>query len=642
MNRRYEYNDHDDRSRRRRSRQNRHEHPPKRKRSSGRWFLLFLLVIVATLWFAPAILLKTDLRNKIVGWAAPDFPGRVVIGSGSAGWMSPIELRDVSIWDADGEAICSIPLITSEKEPSAWITNPKQLGTFKLHNPEVHLVITQDSSNVEALLKPFLEADATDDTTTEPASPSDQLVGMGVEIIEGRVLINDQVAQTTAVVEDLNLQLKVPEAPPAPIELNLSAIAQQDALRGNIAADFSWLMPENITETDLGDGTVKLVSNGFPLVALQPLLRRSNSDLYVSGQLVSDLNCQWRRTTNGPAIEASGTAGIDQPFLQMPSVLGSDRLTMQSLKTALSVTSQDNLINLNSVRVNSDIANLEIKGTAELKELLGSESIVSTLLDFNSSHQFQVLGNVDVAGLARQLPSTIRVREDTQISQGQISLNCLSRIELGQRVVQAAVRTGRIEAVTAGRPVSWDKPLQVNLNAVSSADGVTIQRLNCESDFLKMTASGTLERGDLTAQGNLDELITQISQFCDVGDLQLSGQMAANGKWQRTPAGQYESALRTVITNFAATSSQMTPIREDKLNVTASGRFSLDKNNELQKIDLAQLDIASGEDKFIARLSTPIAKPTADTRWPVSLKLAGHTETWIARLQPFIQKWTTH
>ena len=602
------------------------------RRRTGKWFLILLLVIAVGVWFAPAVALKTGVRNKVVQWAVPDFPGKVVVGSGSAGWLTPIELRDVAVWDADGNPIARIPLITSEKQPISWISNPNQLGEFILHNPEIQLIITKDGSNLESLIEPLIPAKTTGPSVTASSPP----VGFGLSVVEGRVLIDDQVAQTSTVIDNLNLQVRFPDAPPSPIEVSLSAVAQQQAMRGNVAVDFSWLMPNEFNEHDLGDGKLRLKSDGFPLVALQPLLRRSQSDLYVAGQLVSDLTCQWRRTTNGPAIEATGTVNLQQPHVQMQSVLGSDQIQLNQLNTTIDVASQDNLINLNSIRLDSDVANLEVSGTAGLAEILSSSNIASKLLDWKSSHQFQIRGNVDIAGLARQLPNTIRLRRDTQISQGQISLNLISRIELGQRAIQGTIRTDRIDAMTDGRPVSWDQPLQLNLNAASSADGVTIQKLTCQSEFLQVNGQGTLAKGALSAQGDLQELVTQIGRFCDIGDLQLAGQLSANGQWQRTADYQYEALLKGNIEQFAAISSQLSPIKEDHLELTSSGRFTLNERNELVQLDALQLQVESGEDQLLARLNTPVRSPSAVSEWPISLNLSGNTETWIARLQPFV------
>ena len=82
----------------------------------GKLFLLFLLGLLALGWFAPAIIVKSSWRDKVVAEAMQGFPGKIAIGSASAGWLSPIELTETSAFDAQGQEVLTIGSIRTEKK----------------------------------------------------------------------------------------------------------------------------------------------------------------------------------------------------------------------------------------------------------------------------------------------------------------------------------------------------------------------------------------------------------------------------------------------------------------------------------------------------------------------------------------------
>ncbi len=190
----------------------------KRKRSAARWLLLLLVLVIAATWFAPTLLMKSNWRNRLVPWALPDFPGRVVIGSATVGWFQPIELRDIVIWDAEDQPIASIPLATSERNLAAFLSLTGTLGDFRLHNPEVQLTLTEKSSNLEDLIRPLLAP-----VETQDVPHGNQQVGFSLNVTEGRVLVTDSINQDACVLENLSFQVQVPDAPPTPLSVRISA-----------------------------------------------------------------------------------------------------------------------------------------------------------------------------------------------------------------------------------------------------------------------------------------------------------------------------------------------------------------------------------------------------------------------------------
>ena len=71
--------------------------------------VLFGLALGAGLWFAPAIVVNSPLRENIIATATNGFAGQVSVGSISAGWLSPVVLEDVVAEHESGEPLLRAP-----------------------------------------------------------------------------------------------------------------------------------------------------------------------------------------------------------------------------------------------------------------------------------------------------------------------------------------------------------------------------------------------------------------------------------------------------------------------------------------------------------------------------------------------------
>ena len=63
---------------------------PRKRRRFLRTAFVLLVLLLALVWFAPAIIARTTLRDKIVGMALKDFNGTVQSGGASMGWLSTV------------------------------------------------------------------------------------------------------------------------------------------------------------------------------------------------------------------------------------------------------------------------------------------------------------------------------------------------------------------------------------------------------------------------------------------------------------------------------------------------------------------------------------------------------------------------
>ncbi|HEX5104963.1 MAG TPA: hypothetical protein VFV87_14185, partial [Pirellulaceae bacterium] len=222
------------------------ERPARRKRrepgprqgSFLGWFASRLLVVVVLLavlvFFAPWIVSATGLWKPILAWAAPDVAGKVEIGTLRLGWISGIDLGDVTIRDAAGQPLAVAGRITSRKTLLEIVQNQEQLGTFDIQGPKINLVLREDGSNLEDFLASLPKS------SDEPSA-----VGFAVTVTSGSIQLDDQISSRQWQLDNVNFDFAWPAAASEAKTGKLSAAlkpageAAAPATAGEIAAEFS-------------------------------------------------------------------------------------------------------------------------------------------------------------------------------------------------------------------------------------------------------------------------------------------------------------------------------------------------------------------------------------------------------------------
>ena len=144
-----------------------------RRRSRWRWLVRLLPVatlLALAVWFAPAIVAKTELRNRFARQALADVHGSVEVGGASLGWLTPVELRDVVIKDEAGRTIFTAPKITSQKSLFDLSRNKAAPGEFVIENPTLAVVCEKDTTNVEGAFAEYLKPGTDPGPTRTPVA----------------------------------------------------------------------------------------------------------------------------------------------------------------------------------------------------------------------------------------------------------------------------------------------------------------------------------------------------------------------------------------------------------------------------------------------------------------------------------------
>src|SRR4051794_1977883 len=157
--------------------------PVRRRRRWSRAVLPLVLLILAVLWFAPAVVARSGLRNRFIREATADLRGTVTVGGASLGWFSPVELRDVTVKDEQGRTLLAVPKVTGSKSLYALMRDRSEPGEFTVEGPTVVIVCEKGTTNLEDAIANFLKDDA--------APPGPTRTPVSLRVTGGKVVLRD-------------------------------------------------------------------------------------------------------------------------------------------------------------------------------------------------------------------------------------------------------------------------------------------------------------------------------------------------------------------------------------------------------------------------------------------------------------------
>lgn len=577
--------------------------------------LIGLGIVVLLVILAPLIIAKTPLRQQIVSWAAPDLKAEVEIGSANLWWFSPIVMNDLVVKDETGQKVVSAGEISVEKTLLSLILDTSDIGKIRVVDPEVHVALREDGSNLEDLLAPFMNSD-------EESSSS---MPIQVEIENGAVHVaaNDQ----TWSLEKVSADIDMPASNTRPILVELACVvanaaADPHAVPGTLEGDFSW---KTSSEPDsLGDGHAHFACHDFPLGIIGPVASRLGVQVETSGELNADAKIVAEEA--GHLIEINQFAA-NNVAVRAPEYLGDETLQLTQIQADGTAHLNGARLEMDEFQIRSPIASLVAHGGMDV-------TVLSThqILDALQHEDYEIEAQADLAAIAKLIPATLSIREGTEIQSGSAQLRVVSRVQGGSRRVVAAAETRDLRALNNGKVVSWSQPVRLDVAANMTPSGPVIENLKIDSNFLNVTGRGDLNQGRATLNGDLDRLAAELGQFVDLSSYQLAGQMDGEVTWAIQQQNDIQANAKVTLTNFAVTLPDSKPWREKNLYAEAGAALSV-SGGSIQRIDSATARLVSADDMAEVVLAEPIVNPSFDSACAVRLKLAGATQTWLPRVQ---------
>ena len=600
---------------------------PKRRRWFRRFFLLSILLLIAG-WFAPLIVAKTDLRNQLPKLLLPQLFSQVQLGETRLDWLSPIDIRDIRI-EHDSAPLLDASRFSSSEPLWKVVARFSGLGTFRVQDPIVHVSLSDTDSNVERFLSKWSEQFPSGDSR-----PSYQL-----EIENGRVELDHAASGHQSSIEQVVLHLKTTTGVVDEVNLASGNLPSAGADPTSDWIVIRYLKPTTPTQTTTEVGadqkTVFLKSSKWKLDRLSPLLCRLSPKAELEGELNADTSIAVATVDSGLEWDWGGSVGIEKLVLAGFAAMDRDRLTLDQVQLTGRTAATQGRLAMHDVKIQTDVGELTATGDVPLGQVStkSPSELVQSLL---SDEDYHVQGRLDLTRLARLLPQTLHLRDGIEITGGDVNLQLAGAVSEGVRRWSGTVGVTGLSASNRGQPIPWNSPLNARFAAHRDQNAIVVDSLKCQSDFLTVTASGTLEDAKFVADGNLTTLLNQLERFVDLGITQMAGVVKVAGELKRLDASQVALTSQVTLNNFSFGKNQQAIWREQHLELTCSAKAQVDSTPKIQSIDSAEVRMTSGGDSLKLVLEAPINWSEPDRTYAVNSNLIGNLATWQTRLSPFV------
>ena len=576
---------------------------------------LVLAVLIALVWFAPAIVATTSLKQSVLAMATDGLNGTVEVGELSLGWFSPVEIHAVTVTDSRGKPAIQVAKISTSKSLLALALDHADVGLVTIEQPVVNLICEPGTTNIEQIIANFLKDDGS------PMKPV--RTGIVLQVVQGRVNLTEAGHTSESVLELPEATITMPSSRAEPITV-IAAVTTPDAVApGTLNAELS------VGTTT----TAKIKSDRLALGNLEPLVRRFVPDTNIAGQLTSDVNATLDSASPDKSkLAIDGNATVVNLDVAGP-MFGADRVKMQSLAVSpCKLTYANNEVQIEQADVRCDAGTLAVAGTVNLAEKPTNDRSWALLL---SQPGMKLDADVDVAKLSAIVPKLLRLKPGTELREGRLTAKLESKASATGTDWQGSVVTTSLKGSRDGKPLVWELPLQIVFDGQLRADFLPVfHKLECKADFIGLAGRGSVESFILMANIDLDRLGARLADFVDLGNTKIAGFAEVTVKNEPRAGGGFQANAAVKVTNLQFTDSTGRGLAEPELKINATVTGLFDPNGPI-RIDAADATVTAGVDQFTAKLLEPVANAREVRSGKLSATLNGELARWRTRVGAF-------
>jgi hypothetical protein len=619
-----------------------------------------LAVVAAGVWFAPAAVVLTDLRDLPLDKIFAGIDGRITSREAAWRWWGGIEYRDVRLCDSAGQTLVAVPQIVVDRGLLGLALNPADLGAVRLVGAEALVEVRRGGSGIEDVLAPWLAAGQPDRGL--PVSFELELVDAAVELVDlergeawritdilaagtlrpdatlagwtisGRARpasapVRDPAAAANRVASDRILPPgrgmdpspgAASGGPPAARADRLDRTTVAAGATAILARDGGWSVssPDRhegsqprslaIAATRVPLGITRVAATRFDAVHALDGVADVRLDLGLPAAGMFPVDAAAARQQPGGTGEVAVTGVVSATRLSVCTAdTGTALVTLDRGEMPLDLSIAGDRVTVRSLKLVAPLVKGEVSGRLRLPANGAWEWAESLVGD-----DFAVAVDVDLAAAARAMPGGIAIRPDVRVTDGQLKLSAVSRADGLGRVLEVRAGASELAAVqsvlpSGERPLRWSEPFTAWLRGrrgPGRGDRLRIEEARIASPAVEVAASGNAESSTVQWAVDLDRLVAEAREVLDLSGLELAGALRGRLDLERLAAtGVSRGRLSAGLSDLEIVRPGRPPWKDDEVSIEAEGTGGLAGSAVL--VDQGRVIVAAGEDRLEAMLT---------------------------------------
>ena len=545
--------------------------------------VVIVLIIIALL---PSFLSSDMMKPFVIRKANQQLSGQLQLESWSLSWLGGIQGQGI-VYDSQAEGfLAQVSEIRAEKGLLGMIFNRGELGAVEIVAPRVVFFLPENSSLRDSPRDPS----PTPTPDSLPAPKDDALIPVyygKLNLTNGTILTAAADGSETVIAKSLDLTLDAPGSG-SPITYRFSTESGDNTGRASgegtlvLAADDPLDMQKIQLNSNLIIKNWEL-KDGLAIVAARTGLPSATGRLNASVAITGD---------SADSLKMTGQLAIETLALR-GGPLGSDTPAVKDIVIDLDGRRSDNAVVLKKLTFRSSLA---------------TGSAMASIDDQNQK-RLSGQADVDLAETFAQFPATLKLREDTKITAGKMALSADIKSARSQTSFDSDARIDRLQGISAGKKISWTKPVTVNARGQMRPEGLQLENLSLESSFLTADGRGDMRNMQVDLWADLKAALVELRKFIEIKQWDGSGQLKLNLKINEKAKNLNQAQLKLHIDDFV--------LSRNRLPIVARQVVRADLNADVQLAGVAadskliqpslkiQSSVASGQ--FTAQLLAPSA-----------------------------------
>lgn len=568
----------------------------------------------------------------MVGWIAPGFTGQVDIGQAGLSWFAPVKIENVAVKDSDGNVAIAVPLVETDCTLWQLATGRYENATVVIDSPTANWNLQHGGSNLEELLQPFMQP------SEEPTGPAKQ--SLKVEVQNGQLTITQTETGSRSQIRKIDCTIDQKKGVTVP-EIQMSgvwsAVTADEDIPGSSSITASLTHVGVVSESTTTSETASWHLEADQLAAgfLNPVLQRFYPQAQLSGIVNADVQFDQPVESVDRSFLAYGHIDCRNLVATVPEVFYGDRLFFDAIDIDGRVDVEGSTLSFDNLDVNSSILKLSADGDARLP---GGTGAVNENVDLTMGRELEIVAVVDLPSMATMMPETLHLHPDMRVDAGRLLAQVGTKSTNETRNWITRLKVTQISGRHQDKTIQWEDPVSVELAASQTKQGITIDRLACDSEFMKVSGSGDTRHAEFKGNCNLNVLMQNVSQFVDLGRQTIAGQMRFDGRWDRVADNQSTITANATVNDFLLKATGQQPWREKQLELSLSG-LGVANLSQVEQVSQLKFALQSDSDRMTVALVEPwtLSEPKPI---PLQMKLSGNLNSWAARTSPLVD-WGT-
>jgi len=559
---------------------------------------LVVLIIVALL---PVIVSSDMMKPFVLQRVNQQLPGRLQVKDWSLGWFDGIESTGIFYDNRQDDLLVKIAEFKIHKGLLELIMTRGKLGTVEVTDPAVVFFIS-DKTRPQVSEKPEAPAPSPETTPAEHGKIAIPAFYGQFKIKGGSIRTVTGDDREKVVAKNLKVVLDA-AGPENPITYHFSVESGDNSGRASGEGTLA-LSPDDPLNVQKIQADSKLridnweLEDVFSIFASRggiPTARgRLNADVSLTGSTAESLHLLSRLS-----VEKLKLAG---------GPLGSDTPTVKGISVDLDAAGSTGALSLKNLTFRSSLANGSAKGA------------------FDDKGHYRLSGKADVnlADVFAQFPGTLKLRKGTRILKGKMALSTSLERTRDVTSFEGDARIDRLQGISGGKKLSWDKPVTVNARGEMRPDGMRLENLSLRSAFINADGRGEMRNMRVNLSADIKAALKELKKFIEIKQWDGSGKLKLNLQVNEKSKNLNKAALKLDVKDFELSRNRRRIL--PKQNLRADLTTDMKMAESLEKCVLLQpslsLQSALADGKFTA--ASLAGSPTNDLPNAADLKLDGN------------------